>query len=89
MGPCDQSMMKLGVLGLNPGCVQNVPNPVQTLKFARIFRSVILMGLERLGPSITTLVVVPFARTLDDAADKTRMRIIVRVFFILYPYMLS
>src|SRR5215469_411588 len=79
-------MMKLGAFALNPGWEENVPGPAQTLKFARILRSVISIGLERPGPSITTLVVAPLARSLDGTTDKSIMRAITRVFFI--PYVL-
>jgi hypothetical protein len=53
-------MMKLGAFTLNPGWLEKVPGPVQTLKFARMCRSVISIGFERSDPSIKTLFVVPF-----------------------------
>jgi hypothetical protein len=59
--------MKLGAFALNAGWVENAPGPVQTVKFASIFRSVISIGFERSGHSITTLVVVPFAKSLEGA----------------------
>src|SRR5215472_5702994 len=75
-------MMKLGAFALNLGWVENLPSPAQTLKFARIFRSVISIAFGRPGPSITTLVVAPLARSLDCAAEKSMMTAIPRIVFI-------
>ena len=58
-------MMKLGAFALNPGSLEYVPGPVQTLKLARTCRSVISIGFERSAPSITTLVVAPFPKSLE------------------------
>ena len=54
-------MMNPGALALNPGALELVPGPVQTLKFARTFRSVISIGLLRSAPLIVILTVFPFA----------------------------
>jgi len=48
-------MLKPGAFALKPGCVENVPGPVQTFKFARILGSVISIGLLRSAPWIVIL----------------------------------
>jgi hypothetical protein len=76
--------MKLGAFAWNAGWVENVPGPVQTLKFASIFRSVISIDFERSGPSITTLVVVPFTKSLEGARHASAIRAAASVFLISY-----
>src|SRR5882672_3926385 len=76
-------MMKPGALALAPDCVENVPGPVQTLKFARTLRSVISIGFARSAASIVILVVTPFARNLDGTIKKSEtVNATARVLFI-------